>query len=787
MITNVKLKNWRSHASSELNFNKGTNALVGHIGSGKTTILDSICFAFFGTFPNLQARKLKLEDLIMNKPSIKDMAEVEVSFQVDDKTYSVKRIIEKRKGTTYSEIRENNKLVEAPSPQRVTEIVEKILKVDYELFSKAIYSEQNALDYFLTIPKGQRMRKIDELLMIDKFERARANATTLVNRVVERKSAKQSMVDQSDMGELETIVNDLKSQLDNILSEKVQLENENSETTRKRAFLEKELKELYKLLENFEALKRDEKGITSAMQEISDVVSKLEGTLANIDKDSLRENISASTRLVDELTNLLNEKNNDYQKFLSQYSRSKTEHELYKKELNKLNDQFEEMVELQKEAERLKKRTGKDSDNEIDKKKILVEEYIGKLESIKIRMNDLVDVIDQLSSVKAKCPICESKLTEEKKIVLIKQKQKEIHDLNEDLERFSRQKQIAEEDLRNIERSINKLKELVIVTKNFEEIKSNREEVQNILKVLIENTSSYEKELIKIKKELSDVQGKINTVQDDNQKFEIMLLHMRNYEASKVRIEELNSQRNRILAHLQEADRLIAGRNIQMIENELRHAVGREREVSAKITALDKLVSERESRLKELETSLSVGKREKEEIKKLDHTILQLKIFGKALEETQIQLRQEFIISVNAAMNRLWETLYPYQDFSGIRLNVEEGDYVLQLQSRNEWVNVEGIASGGERSIAALTLRIAFSLVLAPQLRWLFLDEPTQNLDTASVNVLANTLRDRIGEFIDQCFLITHQSELEDAVTGNAYRLERDKANDGYTQIIQLN
>ena len=114
--------------------------------------------------------------------------------------------------------------------------------------------------------------------------------------------------------------------------------------------------------------------------------------------------------------------------------------------------------------------------------------------------------------------------------------------------------------------------------------------------------------------------------------------------------------------------------------------------------------------------------------------------------------------------------------------------YILQLEERSgKWVNVEGFASGGERSIAALTLRIAFSLVLAPQLRMLVLDEPTANLDENGILKLSETLRERTGEFLDQIFLITHEPRLEDAITGTGYKLERDKASDGYTQIVQLN
>jgi DNA repair exonuclease SbcCD ATPase subunit len=181
-------------------------------------------------------------------------------------------------------------------------------------------------------------------------------------------------------------------------------------------------------------------------------------------------------------------------------------------------------------------------------------------------------------------------------------------------------------------------------------------------------------------------------------------------------------------------------------------------------------------------------RKDKEEVERLDKVIKDLKIFTKALKQTQAELRKEFVEAVNYTMNKLWQTLYPYQDFISVRLAVEEGDYVLQLQERTtNWVNVEGAASGGERSIACLALRIAFALVLAPHLRLLVLDEPTANLDANSVKVLANTLREGISEFIDQCFIITHDDAFEEAVTGYAYRLERDKGKDEATKVIQIN
>lgn len=788
MITKIALKNWRSHQNSTLDFSSGTNALIGIMGSGKSSILGAICFGLFGTTPELQSRKLKLEELIMNKPALKDMAEVEVSFRIDGTDYSVKRIIEKKKGTTYSELRSNGKLVEAPSTQRVNDLVEKILKVDYELFSKAIYSEQNALDYFLTIPKGQRMRKIDELLMLDKFEKARSNAISLVNKIFEKKYAMESMVGKVNFTELQQTVTNIKSSLESVIDEKLQLENILKQISNNRSILENELKVLYKTKENFEVLKREEISLSSAVNEISSDIKKLEDSLKAKDKETIEKNVKSFSDVLVNLEGLLHEKQEEYQKLAEQYSKAKAESEVYRKEsITRLKNELEEKLQLQRDAERLKKQIGADTDKALEKKREMVEKYVGKIEALRIKIEDLTELIDQLSSIKAKCPICEAKITEEKKIILIKQKKMQIRNLYEEMEHSTKQKQISEDDLKEMELLIKKLNRIMDEIEDLEDIKSNLENAQHIYSVLEESSVKLENELRAIKIELEKMDKTSSEARDEKQKSEFLLMQIRDYERKRNRIDELIKQRSEITGHLQNLEKIIFGRDLSSIETELRNLVGKEKEIATRLSSLDQLLSERETRLKDLEATLTQATKDRENVKKLEDMVIQLRIFEKALEQTQVQLRQEFVTLVNYSMNQLWQTLYPYQDFTGIRLNIDEGDYVLQLQSRNEWVNVEGIASGGERSIAALALRIAFSLVLAPNLRMIFLDEPTHNLDQNAVKVLSTVLRERINEFIDQTFLITHQSELEEAVTGMAYRLERDKASDGYTQVVQLN
>ena len=788
MITKLRLKNWRSHLDSEFDFSIGTNALLGHMGSGKTTCLDAISFGLFGTFPILQTRKLKLDDVIMKKPIEKNKAEVEINFQVNGTVYSVKRVIEKGKGTTYSEIRQNGKLLEAPNSQRVTEIIEKILKVDFDLFSKAIYSEQNALDYFLTIPKGQRMRKIDDLLMIDRFEKARANTVTLINRIIERKLAKQSTIEKIDLDELQKNISEFKNSLEKSLKEKESFQKDLEEATIEKVRLEKEVSELKKIKEELEFLRKEEKGTLGAIQETFIILDKFEKKIKGLDPISVEKNLSNISKLIKDFDRMIKEKEEEYQKLQEKTSKSKAEIEFLRKEkIEKLEAELNEKLKIKTEFDKLKKSVGENIEEEINKRKNLLEKIIGEIESAKTRVEDLQEVITQLSSVKNVCPLCESKLTKAKKRSLIKKKKSQIKSLKESLEKVKGEKSLKENELKSLEEAISKLDEMLREIKDFNAIKTELENSKNIFVILSESSIKFDNELSALKTELENLEEQFKKGTNEKQKLDLLFDQLKEYEDRKDRIGVLIKDREKIIKKIEEAESKISGRDLDKGEFLLRNLIGKEKELATKITGSNQLVKERQDRLKDFEQNFSNTLKEKNEIKKLEKLTEELKIFGKALEYTQTELRKEFVIAVNYTMNHLWNTLYPYQDFSGVKLGIEERDYVLQLQERSgKFISVEGVASGGERSIACLALRIAFSLVLAPQLKMLILDEPTANLDARAIKELAATLRERVGEFIDQTFLITHQAELEDAVTGNAYRLERDKENDEVTKFLSI-
>ncbi|HLC39708.1 MAG TPA: AAA family ATPase [archaeon] len=787
MITKVKLKNWRSHADSTLEFTPGTNALIGIMGSGKSSIMDAICFALFGTFPNLQSKKLKLDDVIMKKPSEKNVAEVEVVLDLNGTKYTIKRSIERGKGTMFSEISAGGNVLESPNSSRVSEAVEKNLKVNYELFSKAIYSEQNALDYFLTIPRGQRMKRIDELLMIDKFEKARTNAVTLANRVSDRRSAKQSVIEQIDVETINQILKELRAIYIETSQEINSLRKKTVDASQKRKALEGEFEGLMKVKEEFEFLKRDERGIEKSLEVVSKNLAALEQATKGLLKEKAQKDFDETKRKISETNAELRKKKTDFEAATSAISDKKSNASSLKKEIDLLGKEYEKKLARKKEYEQFKSEIGADTERQISETKKLLDKATEDATKTYAKISDLNEFIVHLQSPETKCPICETILSEERKKLLIVQKYQQIKQLQETFENLKAQKEMADEKLEKAREAAEKMQMLLteiagidVLRKDLEDLKKNFVETSN-------EVFNAENSLTNMRREVQNFEERLRESELRRNDLELLMAKFGDYEEKKFEFEQLTMERQQVESRLQEKEKKISGKDLLALDSELKQTIAEEREYDVRINEMEKLLKERMQRIEGQEEKLKEAEKYKEEVLRLEQTIRNLKIFSQALEQTQVELRQEFIIAVNHTMNEIWQAIYPYHDLVGVRLQVEEGDYVLQLQERSgSWINVEGIASGGERSIAALALRIAFSLVLAPQLRMLILDEPTANLDANAIEVLGTTLRERISDIIDQTFLITHDEKLENAVTGSLYKLEREKEKDGVTKVINI-
>ena len=778
MITSLKLKNWRSHLDTNLKFENGTNCFIGSMGTGKTSILSGMCFGLFGTFPELQSKKVKLEDIIMKKPDQKERSEVEVGFNLNGDKWIVKRTISK--GKTSAELRKNNQLVESQT-KKVTEEIEKLLKVDYDLFTRAIYSEQNQLDMFLTIPKGQRMKKIDQLLAIDRFEKARTTVKSVTNKckysISEKMQFTETIVTDDNLKRLEF----MKNEVVKLKDEQKKLIEKSSELARRKT----------SAVKNIDRLKDQEKGLRQIEEKTATNRALMESLTKDIDK--LKED------LMDHAEKTTQDFRNNLQFLLEQAEELKNDlvkekgsldvlKETHIKEEMKISlietEKLPELKKLIKEKSDLESQIKKISD--IDKKfkektKQLEKQRI-KLEKNELKIIELQESSDDLKKAGGACPVCDSRLDKNKKISILAKKRSIIKKLKEEnkkinlktIQNYIDKYQKELEELRSSEKRLNSIKnsdsELTKQEKQLKEIKSG-------LKFYLKKKRMFEKNV-------DLMQNKYSEILVDQEKIRQLISKRIDVEEklrkSKTLEQEVADMRQKKLGLMN----IFSPETLQRFEEEYRNLIGYERENKTRIESSQMMIGEKQRFIDELEKKKLIIDRYREEIQKLEFVSNQLSLLESSLVSTQEQLRKNFVYAVNQAMQSIWNDIYPYDDFFNIRLEVDGGDYVLQLQDSGGWSNADGTVSGGERSIACLALRIAFSLVLAPNMRMLVLDEPTANLDVNAINELAKVLKDKVTDIVDQIFLITHNPDLEAAVSGCLYRLDRDKSKDESTSVL---
>ncbi|MCK4336180.1 MAG: AAA family ATPase [Candidatus Aenigmarchaeota archaeon] len=779
MITRIKLKNWKSHLDSEFSFSKSVNALIGIMGSGKTSVMQAIAFALFGTFSGLSSRRLGLDDLIMKKPHSKDFASVEIEFAVDGKNYVVKRTIEKGKGTTSAEIREGEKLLEV-NPQGVTREVQRILQMDYDLFQRAVYSEQNALDYFLQIPKGKRMQQIDSMLKLDRYEKARESAVSIRNKIFERRKERLRIIEDLKERKFDQRISDLNIEIAGKQEEAGLLEEKVLKVEVKRRKLSEKVVSYEGDHELFNEVAKKTESLVSRVSEMERQIKskrlKLKGMKIS------KEILGKLTKEIVSLEVKIEERENEVRILRERVSSKNSRILFLRDQIKESKLRLSESKEKEMGMKKLEKLLGENPEKNLGEMLDNLETAKKKLYSLEARKKEIERGLTELEGAGEKCPVCESKLTKTRKSELIEHRL--VHMGEIEVKAREAEEKISKETRKidTFRESVKKYNEIKRDLKDIVPLKEKIKENEGKIALVRKEVGKIVSEIRKKEKEEKNLRKTLEGLSVKKGRTEDLLGEKEELENLRGEKGGLEKQMKGLKTQMRILERKLKGMDIKSLRIELQEAVGLSRGMEIKLKDLEEILKDKVSILKEFEEQRDTFLKYKEEVSKYEKVIESMDIFVSVLRNTQNQLRDEFLKTVNYIMNEIWGELYPYRDFSEIRILVEK-DYVLQLKGTMGWVNVD-LVSGGERSLASLALRIAFSLAFTPNLRWLILDEPTHNLDANAIEHFGSVLRDRMESIIDQVFLITHEERLSDYVTGSIYKLERDKEVDGVTKIL---
>jgi len=793
MITQVKLKNWKSHRNTDLRFGDGTNVLVGTMGAGKSAVLDAITYALFGTLPVVQTRRIRLDNLIMNRPETMDRAEIEVRFLTPDgDEFTVKRVIERGKGTVLSELRKaTGELVESPSATHVSENIRSLLKLDYDLFERAIYAEQNRLDYFLTLPRGKRMESIDELLGINKLELARKEIGSLTNRIRDRTEERKRTISQlgqdaslallptheQEMKDMELSKQETQTKLQQIQPE---LEATSSQL--------QQLRKTEQKLARLESSSREREGAINALnRQIKQIKGRL-GTDVGFDPQELKRLATNLEQAHLETDARASEVNSNLTTISSRVRELETRIGMIHENLEKLAKEIERK---KKSSEELEKLNPQELEKRIEELQFDFRRAGDELAASHARAQDIKQVMDELAAASSTCPVCKSPLEEGKKQQLLEERKRQ---LKAKIQRAAELETCVKELDKNLKEKLELQKRARLLAKEIEELPAREAERFQLLQQI----QSLELELPNVqetKRKLTiEFEGTRREAEALREKFTAakQSLQLRlDLDQLDIEREQKLTEKLRVQHELWQLRQTYDEAQAKELERNYEELIRTHERLRTELVGKEQLIAEKRKLIESIREKRETIVRCEMEVKHLQDAVIGLTTIQAALARTQTAMRKEFIDGVNEAMSELWESIYPYGDLTGVRLAVEGGergsDYVLQLRDRSgNWIPVEGIASGGERTDACLALRIAFAIVLAPSLSWIVLDEPTHNLDEDGIQELAKVLRERLPEIVQQIIIITHEQRLEEAVSGYLYRFFRNKDADEPTRVERV-
>ena len=782
MIESVELANFKSHERTTVRFAKGTNVIVGVMGSGKSSVMDAVCFALFGTFPALKSRRVALEDVISGFGEGKaKSASVTVKFDSDGKEYAVTRKI--AEGGTEAFIRRNGELIEGPQPNRVTEVVEEVFGADYELFTRTAYCEQNKIDYFLSLGKGERKKQLDELLGLERIETARQSLSSVSNKLATEAAAlKSALVAYGDTAAMEK---ELEAALEQIKSHLETSEGKKSETVALEKTLNAASAVLASAREMREKIQKAQMEIGAKNAELATLLREtalsksaeelLSRKCAGMDKHAIAAELdTASKKTGVSETALINaasesSKAADAAKRLkstkADFDATSSQAESLKKSLavDSLSFARQKMEDATKKAD-------------VSRRKISVIEY--EIASYKKSFESLRDA-------KAECPVCRTPLSAHSKETLIEESAAALQKARQNWETETNTLTRAMFDERSTRQAVEKLADL--------------ESKIAILQEGMAKAQASIKDEAALARELESAKAEMEKVRIAEQKLSAAKAAFENLERETSRLEKLEAQAQECRMQIEKMEQKIAAleksapnaSSAGLPELEKTESAAREGLFAAR-TALDreKMALETLGKDRErLESALSKAIETDRKAGALTQKVEKAKTLQNALLSVQEELRTKLVAAVNETLAQVWKSVYPYHDYESASIAPSATDYELMLKaSSGELVGIEN-ASGGERSIAALALRMAFARVLAPKLGLLVLDEPTHNLDAAGTEALCEALgsNERASEF-GQIIVITHDEKLKEAAGGALFLFERAKGGAGNdaTSVAQV-
>ena len=288
IFRNLVLKNFKSHANTNINFNPGITVIIGENGAGKSTIFEAISYALFRKTTTSQNDLVKSSKDNQTKLNMS----VELIFEEEGVEYKIIRgkSSSKTSSTLYvKNIDDGRFSVLTAGNSAVDNELKSIIKVDSDLFLNAIYIRQGEIADLVSKKPAERKKLITKLLKIEELEKAWDKMPQLISTYENHQAELKGMSASEESAHVEleerkVELGKLKQEFQSSIEEKDKDDLEKEEILKAKKALEEEkskydilLNSLKNEMANLNKLNEDEKRFSIQYNALLENEKEMEG------------------------------------------------------------------------------------------------------------------------------------------------------------------------------------------------------------------------------------------------------------------------------------------------------------------------------------------------------------------------------------------------------------------------------------------------------------------------------------------------------------------------------
>jgi exonuclease SbcC len=749
VIERVKLVNFLSHANTEIELGEGLTVFIGRNGAGKSSVIDAITYALYGQ--HTRGKK---------GTHVRDGAnrgKVELELRLSGRKYEVVREFDGRGELRAAAIREDGRLLvtgEKRDEGRVSEVVSRILGLNYNRMKSSVVIQQGEIDAILKDDPKELKELFDDLMGLKTFDDAFDEMKEVLDRFKEKikkmtgRSPEDVKVVEQELDDLRKEVESAKEREKSLVKELEGLKAEYREIA-ERVERAEELIRLNLELEG--VLNKLKERIRGEVKRLEERVARLEGALRLL---SRKEEVEARVRRLEELKG-------ERSALIEREKAVKDQLEEIEKELKVLPGGFSGAKTLEELKGEARERAERLRDDSMELGRALA----GGM--VKLDLYELRDRVERdVESVVNLVSMAYTSAMASRAAELMRRKEELQGELNSIGQRL---KDVEKEvkDYSTLEgQDVNRLHAQVLAAEQEVSNAGGEDKVKSLIEKLEGLKAKHAK--------LAEVESPLELNLEVLEGLDVLL--------GDGEVLQLASRLHEGIAKMKESGfgAEIAGEleGLRKRKEELSREIGQK---EGELRGLQAVMEEKRKRAEELERALDVLRKASE------FYALMEKVRKEVYHRDGPVLRslRTWIYS------RVSERARGYLDMfdsavDDVRIEEENkgkgSSVVFSCYYIGREVSWERL-SGGEKVVLALALRLAIGDVLGAQrLRFFILDEPTVHLDSEKRKRLREVLM-RLSQKMPQVIVITHDEEIFEGSEARVLRFEKEG---GATRVVEV-